>query len=128
MLYLMTRAPRVVWMERVARWRDSGQSAKEFAASQGLNVWTLRKWSDRLRRENSSSSTSLHGATAAQKPRSPKTGVGPLSFVEVVTSPVGGHTLENGFEVVLPSGVIVRIPTRFEPEGLQRVLAAVQKI
>ena len=47
MLRRMTKAPRAAWMDRVARWRESGQSAKEFETSMSLNVWMLRNWSVR---------------------------------------------------------------------------------
>jgi hypothetical protein len=40
------------WRERVARWRASGQTADEFAATHGLAAGTLRWWSSRLRRED----------------------------------------------------------------------------
>src|SRR5690606_32385165 len=40
------------WCERtVARWRRSGQTASEFAASQGLQVGALRWWPSRLGRD-----------------------------------------------------------------------------
>ena len=111
-------------MERVARWRESGQSAREFAASTGLNVWTLRKWSDRLRREPSSESSRPEKQATARKASSSKPPVSPLSFVEVVTQRVAGQSPEERFEIVLRTGVIVRIPARFEPQALERVLSA----
>ena len=113
-----------MWIERVARWRESGQSAKEFSASMGLNVWTLRKWSDRLRREASSDGPGSEKRAASQKPSRSKPPVGPLSFVEVVTQPVAGGHSAGHFEIVLPTGVIVRIPEQFDAQALDRVLAA----
>jgi hypothetical protein len=36
MLGCMARESREVWAERVKRWRESGQSAQEFAAAMGF--------------------------------------------------------------------------------------------
>jgi hypothetical protein len=39
-----------VWAERVAAWRESGQSADAFASGRGFAGATLRWWSSRLGR------------------------------------------------------------------------------
>jgi hypothetical protein len=44
-------ATAVVWQERVAEWRASGETAEEFARGRGYAATTLRWWSSRLRRE-----------------------------------------------------------------------------
>src|SRR5215208_7163760 len=45
----MGRDAREVWEKRVARWRESGLTAKEFAAEVGVNAQTLGYWGWRLR-------------------------------------------------------------------------------
>ena len=44
------------WRKRVQRWKDSGLTAREFAAEVGLNFHTLRYWSSRLQPEKSTKS------------------------------------------------------------------------
>jgi hypothetical protein len=45
------RVPREIWVKRVARWRESGQTAPDFAAAHGLSVDRLRHWGWRLEKE-----------------------------------------------------------------------------
>lgn len=44
----MARDGREVWAKRVERWRESGLTAKEYAAEVGLNPNTLTHWGSRL--------------------------------------------------------------------------------
>lgn len=44
----MAKVDRAEWQKRVERWRDSGLSAKEFAAETGLKASTLSYWKWRL--------------------------------------------------------------------------------
>ena len=131
MLGFMKRESRAVWEERVERWRRSGQSAHEFSAQMGFNAWTLRKWSDRLRRERAAdAAVREQGAAAARQPtaarraRASQSAVAPLAFVEVLASSASASAPGQLLEIVLRSGVIVRVPDRFEPQALGRVLAA----
>jgi DNA-binding transcriptional regulator YiaG len=48
MAICMAREPREVWEKRVARWRESGLKAKEFACEVGVNANTLAHWAWRL--------------------------------------------------------------------------------
>jgi hypothetical protein len=52
------RFPREIWVERVARWRESGRTAAEFATAEGLKVDRLRHWGWRFDNER-------HAATAS---------------------------------------------------------------
>jgi len=45
------RFPREIWVERVARWRASGQTAADFARAHGLKVDRLRHWGWQLDNE-----------------------------------------------------------------------------
>ena len=38
------------WVERIAAWRASGETAAQFASSQGYSAGSLRWWSSRLGR------------------------------------------------------------------------------
>jgi hypothetical protein len=45
-------ADRKTWEKRVAAWRASGMTCREYAESEGLGAWrTLRYWAWRLERE-----------------------------------------------------------------------------
>jgi transposase len=130
MLGGMPRESREVWAERVKRWRESGQSAQEFAAAMGFNVWTLRKWGDRFRREGAAEPRLGRSRSARTQQRrserdSAAGAVAPLAFVEVLAGGGAASAAGSLFEIVLRSGVIVRVPAHFEPAALAHVLAAV---
>src|SRR5260370_27230053 len=46
----MTGPTREEWAQRIQRWKDSGRTAKEFAAEMGINVHALTHWKWRLSR------------------------------------------------------------------------------
>jgi transposase-like protein len=43
------RVDRNEWKRRVQRWKDSGPTAKEFAAETGINAGTLQFWRHKLK-------------------------------------------------------------------------------
>jgi hypothetical protein len=47
----MAREKRQVWIKRVERWRETGLTAREFAAEVGIDPMALSRWSWRLRAE-----------------------------------------------------------------------------
>jgi hypothetical protein len=94
--------------------KDSGLTAKEFAAELGVNVHTLNGWRWKL---------STEAGTARLSASAP--------FVEVIsTSPpsqalrsAGGGSPDS-FEVILREGVRIRVPPRFDAGALRSLLAA----
>jgi hypothetical protein len=83
---------------------SSGEPVSAFAARHGLDAQRLYTWRRRL-------NGSAPAATAA-------------AFVEVIPEPLGqGH---RGFEVLLTTGDVVRVPPRFETDDLARLLAVVR--
>jgi hypothetical protein len=127
------RVPREIWVKRVARWRESGQTALDFAAAYGLNADRLRHWGWRLERE-------LEPATPTVTPppteSSPNTGV-VVPFVEVQRAPTTATRVKvtpttkpepttESIEIITPSGLRVRVPSNFNDDALRRVLAAVR--
>jgi len=107
----------------VSRWRESGLTAKEFAAETGMNAHTLAHWAWKL------------GAGGAQAPRRRAASTQPAhAWVEVIT---GDHrngaspsappriTASSFFELILPGGRTVRVPPDFDSEALGRLLAVV---
>lgn len=119
----MDEAVRETWAKRVARWKDSGLSAKEFAAETGINPRSLSWWRWRLaggepstpkRRMRASKSR----AVEVVKPAT----LSPLSFVEMTASIV-----RDPLEVVLPSSLRVRVPVGFDDATLGRLLDVLER-
>lgn len=111
---------REVWVRRIERWRESGLSAKEFAARHGFKATTLSHWSWRLRQEKTRETTAQ--VQQAHRPRRVSTApLAPLSFIEV--SPA---LAEERFELELTDGRRIRIPSGFTAEALQRLLGVLQ--
>jgi len=110
------RASRDEWRKRVARWRDSGLTAAEFATETGINARTLTFWSCVLGKETRSSETAPIVPT-----RRPRSAVGAepttLPLVEIQTTSAGGFELES------PRGWRLKVGSNFDVESLRRLLA-----
>jgi transposase-like protein len=98
---------RLRWTEQDARdalaaLERSGKTVSIFAAEHGLNPQRLYAWRRRLG------------------------GAEPTTFQEVIVRPSARVSLGNGeralFEIVLCSGVVVRVPSCFEAAELARLL------
>jgi transposase len=109
----MERTSREAWAKRVERWRDSGLTAKEYAAEVGVNAHSLSWWKWRL----SSGAKSRKRAPRTRRPTTPSVTTSPLTFVEVTSSVV-----HESLEVVLPSSIRIRVPATFDAPTLGRLL------
>jgi hypothetical protein len=110
----MARESRETWIKRVDRWRESGLTAKEFAAEVGVNAGTLAHWKYRLSAETRHAS----GPTSAAREEA-------VTFVEVKAAAAKVDTTSvepPAFEVVLASGAVVRVPAHFDSATLRRLL------
>ena len=92
----MGREATELWEKRVERWRDSGLSLNEFADQICVNPKSLENWKYRLQRSSGAESSKM---------------VEVLPFVEVTAR--GGEP----FEVVMPSGLRLRVPMKFDDEA-----------
>jgi hypothetical protein len=101
----MGRDARATWAKRVERWRTSGLSAGEFAAEIGVNARTLTYWKWKLGRSEPPAESSRRA-----------------EFVEVVAPGREAAVCEQ-IEVALESGVVIRVPARFDAEALRRIVA-----
>ncbi len=109
----MDRVSRETWSSHVQRWQRSGLTTRQFAEQAGLNPHTLAWWKWRLSTPGvKRSATSVVGTRPAA--------VGPLTFVEI---PVSGEPVE----VLLPSGLRVRVPHGFDAEALERLLDVLER-
>jgi hypothetical protein len=92
------------WRDTIAAWRQSGQSVRAFCAARGLSEATFfarrREFLDRKPSESS-----------ASQPRAP-------GFVPVQVIP------DPTIEVVLPGGLLVRVPVAADPAVVARLVAA----
>ena len=96
----MARASRADWAKRVERWKDSGLTAKEFAAETGLNASTLSYWKWRLGVEQCSDKPADKPRTKKSRPtrQPPKARSKAPTFVEV-TAPT---PVAEPLELVMP--------------------------
>ena len=97
----MERGTRAKWAARVRQWRKSGLTAAEFARKVGVNAATLRWWSSRFK----------------TRPSEDAGQVSPLTFVEMTSA-----ARSEPIEVVLGSGVRLRIPVDFDAAAVGRLL------
>jgi transposase len=103
------------WAGRVAAWRRSGQTAKVYAKSIGVNAGTLAYWAWRLGREQRRK-PSTKRRQAALNDAVP-------ALIEVVKT--GGGTA-HGFEIQLRSGYRVQVAVGFDAAALKRLIAVLE--
>ena len=102
------------WRKRVERWKDSGLTAREFAAETGINFHTLRFWSSRLQSEKRGKSGAM---VVAPKPR----------FIEVTEALTGAKPVLGGSRLELVvADVVIRVPVGFDEKTLRQVLSVVR--
>lgn len=103
---------RAEWTKRVRQWRQSGLSARAFAASIGVKSGSLTHWAWRLGREVGAQTARRRAVRPAASP----------PFVEVI----GGTLGDTRFELMLGNGCRLHIPAGFEPAALERLLAVLE--
>lgn len=113
----MARVDRATWAKRVERWKDSGLSAAEFARELGISANSLTWWKWQLGRP-AAPQRAAPKKRAARAARLRKVTRPRVKFVELPSAAVAGEPLE----VVLPSGVRVRVPDHFDAAALGRLL------
>lgn len=103
------RRTRATWLEDVRRWRESGQTAVEYAREHGLHAGTLMVWGSKLRSEVATTS----------RGRRAHAGFLPVRVAE----PTRSAATEGGqLEVVLRNGRRVLVKGTFGAEHLARLL------
>ena len=114
----MAKASREDWAKRVERWKDSGLTAKEFAAETGLNASTLSYWKWRLGAEQRDDDSKRKPKTRPARCDRPKRGPKTPTFVEVTAQAPVAEPLE----LVMPGELRVRVPVGFDEATLAAVL------
>jgi hypothetical protein len=92
--------PEPFWRDLIDRWKASGQSVAAFCAAHRVSQATFYSWRKRL-------------AARARPTTLPDPAFAP---VQVVPDPTA--------EVVLPTGLIVRVPVATDPAAVARLVAA----
>jgi hypothetical protein len=104
------------WVEEVARWRASGQSARAYASVRGLNPGTLAVWASRL------------GPVVGVDEPAGETGKVRFLPVRVAPSPSARATSGRGeIEVILVNGRRVRISGEFDAEVVAKLLEIAER-
>jgi hypothetical protein len=120
------------WRERIAAWRESGQSQQAFCRAQGWSMSSFSRWKIRLAKQaEDQSGAAAVGPVAASggvPERSPRS----LRWTEVHWPAVGSEAglvrpESSGFEIVLPRGWSVRLGPHFETDSLRRLLSVLEE-
>jgi transposase-like protein len=102
------------WRRRIERWKDSGLTAKEFAAETGINPGTLQFWQYKLKR----------GERPAPGKRRKPTSDAILSSLVEVHGPAS--IVDQRFEIELRGGRRLRVAAGFQPAALKALLAILE--
>ena len=95
--------PEPFWRDLIARWRASGQTVAAFCAAHRVSQATFYSWRKRL-------TTRGAGPTRPALPA--------LAFAPVRVVP------DPSAEVILPTGLVVRVPVGADPAAIARLVAA----
>lgn len=93
------------------QWRQSGQSAAQYAQAHDLDAGTLASWASRLKKE-------VGVRVRRSKPEA--------AFLAVHVRQSQALAVEGTFEVVLANGRCVRVSGEFDAERVSRLLAAAE--
>src|SRR5262245_17895954 len=127
----MARDGHEVWAKRVERWRESGLTAKEFAAELGVNANTLAHWGWRLRQDMERPKRRRRGPVGAKAAGWVEVVAGDatrsaIETVHVASAPAAAPPKAVWFEMVLGGGRVLRVPADFDDGALGRLLAVVE--
>ena len=106
------------WRDHVAGWKSSGLSLRLYSERHGLKAGTLGSWNSRLK------------ARAADAPASSSGPEAEAAFLTVrvaepaVTMP---EPRDEGIELALPGGCVVRIGRGFDAVTLDRLLTVIER-
>jgi hypothetical protein len=127
----MARTSSEQWAKRIERWKDSGLSAKEFAAETGVNAGTLSYWrwkltaAERVRASDNAAAVQTTGG--AELTRGLKRRGRPARVLPAcVELPVAAVAAAPVMLELLFGDVRVRVPSDFDEAALTRVVRVLQ--
>lgn len=108
------RRSRAEWLEELRRWRESGQSATEYARQRGIHAGTLAGWASKVR-------DSVVAPRVSSGQRSSM--FVPVHVAPAAETAAGKAGADRGqIEVVLRNGRSVRVSGKFDGEAVARLL------
>lgn len=121
------------WEDVLRRWREGGQSGRDFCRAEGLRESAFYFWRRKLARgderietvERSRRQTRPRTRASQQTKRSRRRGPQP-SFLPVRLVKPGLAEAARGVEIVLAEGRTVRVPAGFDRQTLADVLAVLE--
>lgn len=122
----MSRTSRAEWAKRVERWKDSGLSAKEYGAEIGVKATTLSYWSWKLRSDGAGMSDGAKGKSTRRTARRGSVAASGAAGRFVELGPPASCVSQPALDLVLRSGVVVRVTAGFDEATLTRVVRAVE--
>lgn len=114
------RVRREEWAKRVERWKDSGLTAKEFAAELGINPRALVFWKWQLGK----------GVALEPRPAAQDKSSAPRKARKAKRLPLIELTAQAGpatFELDVGGGRRLTIPSTFDSESLRRLLGVLER-
>lgn len=119
----MARTTREQWERRVARWKRSGLTTREFAAREGLQASTLAYWRWRLKAEGGSApQTAPAGAAGVQRAKTIAGAQADFVGFEVMAAPARGRDVE----IVVDGALRVRVAPGFDEATLRSVVSVLR--
>ena len=106
------------WRRTIRDQQRSGLSVRDFCQRQGLKDWTFRWWRQELARRDQVPSMATAGERAEAAPAFLPVRVVDLEAVSPRPVPP--------IEILLPTGMVVRAPSGFDPRTLGDVLAVLE--
>ena len=106
------------WRDHVAGWKSSGLSLRLYSDEHGLKAGTLGYWNSRLKAQAADAPASSPGPEAA------------ATFLAVhVAEPAVSvpEPRDEGIELALPGGCVVRIGRGFDAVTLDRLLTVIER-
>ena len=116
------------WEGILSEWEGSGLSAAGFCRERGLSYQTFLYWRKKPRRAQSFSSLSSFSPfpSSASSPSPSQSAVRSAAFREVYR--IGHPIVESSCLEIVISGIVIRVPPRFEESDLRRVLSLVADV
>ena len=108
------RRSRAEWLDELRRWRESGQSATEYARQRGIHAGTLAGWASKVR-----DSVVAPRVSSGQR----NSMFVPVHVAPAAETAAGKADADRGqVEVVLRNGRSVRVSGKFDGEVVVRLL------
>ena len=105
------------WRQLLQQWQRSGLTLAAFARNAGVTPGALSYWRRRF----------------ADEPTPPPRDEPALSFVPVtltdaaaLATPPGAPATAASFEIALPDGIALRVPSDFDADALRRLIATLR--